>query len=297
MRLIGLAVILTLSLMLAPLAAGAQERMISKPDADMIFALTRAEWERYARQVAPPEGWTLRLQPHDTGTVLARFNRSSGIGASVQPLFTDDQGPPRMLVVGSYYPRGVLRITDELIKEIEQAARLDLGSAYSVSANHAKFPETNIEGIELIVMRATKASDERRGSAAGAWVLWTETIDFIEPTTSRGALAGEGFRGEKSWERQETVYETRNACERELLPRMQSRVEVYRAMGFIAVRDDQDGPDKFIRSGPPGSRWCGDHGCVIAGSSGRANVDGRERLSHHNFFCLPNTVDPREPKR
>jgi hypothetical protein len=135
--------------------ATAQERIIGKPDANMIFAFTRAEWERHVRQVAPPEDWTLRLRPHDTGTALARFNRSTGIGASVQPLFKDDQEPPGMIVVGSYYPLGFMRITDEVIKKIEQATRLDLGPAYSVSANHAKMPDTNIEGIELIVIPDT----------------------------------------------------------------------------------------------------------------------------------------------
>jgi hypothetical protein len=153
-------------LVLSPLAAGAQqaaqERIISKPDADMIFAFTRSEWERYVRQVAPPEGWTLRLLPHDTGTALARFNRSTGIGASVQPLFKDDQGPPAMIVVGTYYPLSSMRFNDESIKKIEQAARLDLGPTYSVSVNPAKMPGTNIEGIELIVTRATTASGEPR---------------------------------------------------------------------------------------------------------------------------------------
>jgi hypothetical protein len=131
--------------------AAAQERIISKPDADMIFAFSRAQWETYVRQVAPPEGWTLRLLPHDTGTALARFNSSNGIGASVQPLFTDDQGPPRMLVVGSYYPLGTMRLTGEVVKKIEQAAQLDLGPAYSVLANDAKLPDANLETIELIV--------------------------------------------------------------------------------------------------------------------------------------------------
>lgn len=131
--------------------AAAQERIISKPDADMIFAFARADWERYVGQVAPPEGWTLRLLPHDSGTALARFDRSTGIGASVQPLFINEYGPPLMIIVGSYYPLGVMRITDEVIKKIEQAARPDLGPAYSVSAIHAKTPDTNVEGFELNV--------------------------------------------------------------------------------------------------------------------------------------------------
>jgi hypothetical protein len=77
-------VALVLSVSVASVAT-AQARIISKSDADMIFAFTRAEWERYVRQVAPPEGWTLRLFPHDAGTTLARFNRSTRIGVGVHP--------------------------------------------------------------------------------------------------------------------------------------------------------------------------------------------------------------------
>lgn len=60
-----------------------------------------------------------------------------------------------MSVVGSYYPLGFMRITDEVIKKIEQAARLDLGPAYSVSAIHGKMPDTNLTGVELRVTRNT----------------------------------------------------------------------------------------------------------------------------------------------
>ena len=140
--------------------ATVQERIISKADADMIFAFTRAEWERYARQVTAPEGWTLRLQPFDTGTMIARFNHSTGIGEFVQALFTNDQGPPRRIFVGSYYPVGSLRITGKVVKQIEQAARLDLGPAYSVWANTAApaMPGANLDAIELIVMPEKRVS-------------------------------------------------------------------------------------------------------------------------------------------
>ena len=133
--------------------ATAQKRLISKPDADMIFAFTRAEWERYVRQVVPPQGWTMQLQPFDTGTMIARFNQSTEIGESVQALFTNDQGPPIRILVGSYYPVGFMRITWEVVKQIEQAARLDLGPAYSVWVNTAApaMPGVNLEAIELIV--------------------------------------------------------------------------------------------------------------------------------------------------
>src|SRR5262249_1176935 len=127
--------------------------IISKTDVDKIFAFTRAEWERYARQATALEGWTLRLQPFDTGTMIARFNQSTGIGKSVQALFTNDQEPPIRILAGSYYPVGSRRITWEVVKQIEQAARLDLGSAYSVWVNTTApaMPGANLEAIELIV--------------------------------------------------------------------------------------------------------------------------------------------------
>jgi len=140
--------------------ATAQEPIISKPDADKIFALTREEWERYARQVTAPDGWTLRLQPFNTGTMIVRFNQSTGIGTSVQALFTNDQEPPRRILVGRYYPVGFMRITWEVVKWIEQAARFELGPAYSVWANIATpaIPGANLVAIELIVMPERRVS-------------------------------------------------------------------------------------------------------------------------------------------
>jgi len=144
-----------------------EEPFISKPDADMIFAFARAEWERYVRQVVAPEGWTMWLQPLETGTGLVRVNQSTGIWKSVQPLFTNDEGPPIRIFVGSYYPiytliegleserdeSGFMRITREVVKQVEQAARLELGPAYSVWANTAApaMPGSNLVAIELIV--------------------------------------------------------------------------------------------------------------------------------------------------
>jgi hypothetical protein len=147
--------------------ATAQEPIISKTDADKIFDFTRAEWERHARQATAPEGWTLRLQPFDTGTMIARFNQSTGIGKSVQALFTNDHEPPIRILVGSYYPVGSMRITWQVVKQIEQAARLDLEPAYSVWANTAApaMPGANLVAIELIVRPALPTRMGRRRNA------------------------------------------------------------------------------------------------------------------------------------
>jgi hypothetical protein len=100
----------------------APERVLNKAEADTIFGFVRPDWERYVRQPRPPTGWTLRLLPVDTGTGFARFNQSTGFTASVQPLYTDDASLPGTVVVGSYYRVGFMRITDEVIKKIEQDA-------------------------------------------------------------------------------------------------------------------------------------------------------------------------------
>ena len=124
-----------------------------------------------------------------------------------------------------------------------------------------------------------------------------ETTEYVEPTDFRGVLRGEGFRGKKSWERGDTAYENLAACERGLSRLMRFQIETYRVMGFTVIRDDEDGPSKFIRSGLPGSRRCPFQACVIAGASGRANRDGRYRAADHRFYCLLDKINPRQPSR
>lgn len=149
-------------------------------------------------------------------------------------------------------------------------------------------------GVAFALLITTLVPTEAR--AESSWLLWIETTEWAEPTDTRGILSGEGFRGKKSWEQEQAVYEARESCELELPKQISAHVAKYRAMGFTVVRDDEDGPARFVRSGLAGSRWCSERPCVIAGSSGRSNPDGRERLTHHTLYCLPDTIDPRGPK-
>ena len=133
-------------------------------------------------------------------------------------------------------------------------------------------------------------------SAESPWVLWTETTEFVEPVDMGGVLRGDGFRGKKSWQRDNLAYDTLAACEEEIPRRLITRVESYRSMGFTITHPDEDGGEKFVRSGLPHSRWCDARACVIAGSAGRSSSDGRERLTDHRLYCLPSTINPRGPK-
>jgi hypothetical protein len=130
----------------------ASEEIITKQDADYIFSLNRGEWEAYAKRMVHPDGWKVRLSPQDTGTGVMSFDPNRGFGLSVQPLYSDNKGPPTMVIVGSYYPLGFLPdFTDHFKKSLEKDASDDLGPAYSVMASYTKMPP--FEVIELIVTR------------------------------------------------------------------------------------------------------------------------------------------------
>jgi len=114
--------------------------------------MTKPEWEVYAQKTQYPSDWKIALSPHATGPCAMAFDPKTGYGLRVQPLYRDDKSAPEMLVVGSYFPGGTLpRFTETLMKEIEEEAKKELGSNYSVTARYAKMPP--LEGIELTVMR------------------------------------------------------------------------------------------------------------------------------------------------
>lgn len=134
----------------------AEERIVTKQDADRIFQLNRTEWNGQAKQMFHPEGWKLRLNPLETGTTVMAFEPKTGMGLSVQPLFPGPQGPPNMLIVGSYYPAGTFReFTDELKRRMEADARADLGPGYSVSISFSRMaaPPPGLDVVEVIITR------------------------------------------------------------------------------------------------------------------------------------------------
>lgn len=130
----------------------AKETIINKKDADYIFSLTKPQWEVYAQEMVHPDGWEVQLSSHDTGTSVMSYDPKTGIGTSVQPLYMNENSPPDMLVIGSYFPLGThSEFTDDLKHGIESEAKKDLGSEYKVSVNYTK--KLPFKGIELLVTK------------------------------------------------------------------------------------------------------------------------------------------------
>ena len=135
------------------------ETIISRQDAENIFSLSRSEWDAYAKAMVHPTGWTVALSDLDTGTSVMAYDPKSGFGLSIQPLYPEIQGPPLMLIVGSYYPPGTFtEFTEQLRGDIEEAAQTDLGEKYSVSARLERIAPfgTELELIELTITSATE---------------------------------------------------------------------------------------------------------------------------------------------
>ena len=148
--------LLLVALMAPPPGALAADSIIAKADVERIFGMRKADWEAYAPRIADSK-WKVRLRQMDTGTGVMAFDPSTGMGLSVQPLYVDENSPPTMLVVGSFYPLGKMPAnlaTSQ--KDIEQEAQRDLGQLYRVSARYVKMPPS-WEGIELTIMRSDNA--------------------------------------------------------------------------------------------------------------------------------------------
>jgi len=148
--------------LLSALAVGpsvAQERIVSKQDADRIFGLNRSQWEAEARRMVESQTWKVLPGAGDEGTGVIATDPKTGVGLAVRPSFRDPQGPPETLVVGSYYPSGTFRqFSDQTRREMEAAAGSDLGKAYSVAVafSSTRSPAPGFDVVELIITRTRR---------------------------------------------------------------------------------------------------------------------------------------------
>jgi hypothetical protein len=136
--------------------SAAQERIVSKQDADRIFGLNRLQWEAEARRMVDSQSWKVLPGGSDQGTGIMATDPKTGVGLAVRPSFRDAQGPPETLVVGSYYPSGTFRrFSDQTRREMEAAAGADLGRAYSVAVafSSTTSPAPGYDVVEVIITR------------------------------------------------------------------------------------------------------------------------------------------------
>jgi hypothetical protein len=131
-----------------------QELIVNKQDTDRIFGLNLSGWNTYAKEFVHPEGWKMQLSLFETGTRVVAFDPTTGNALSVQPFFSGAQGPPDMLIVGSYYRVGTfMGLTDQLKRDMETAAQSDLGPSYSVRISFARMasPPPGLDVVEVII--------------------------------------------------------------------------------------------------------------------------------------------------
>jgi hypothetical protein len=139
--------------------SAAQERIVSKQDADRIFGLNRTQWEAEARRMVDSRTWKVLPGSGEQGTGVIATDPKTGVGLAVRPSFRDPQGPPETLVVGSYYPSGTFRrFSDQTRREIEAAAGSDLGKAYAVEIafSSTMSPAPGFDVVEVIITRARR---------------------------------------------------------------------------------------------------------------------------------------------
>jgi hypothetical protein len=129
--------------------------ILSKADADRIYAMARAGWESYAQGLVYPEGWKVRHDPSDNGSSVAGRHPATGLELAIRPYYDNAIDPPEVLFVVSRYPLGKApKFTAELKDDLEYEAKRNLGPEYSVSAAYTKSPP--FEEIELTIKRVTK---------------------------------------------------------------------------------------------------------------------------------------------
>jgi hypothetical protein len=135
--------------------AFAQERVISKPEVDEIFSLTRDAWEARVKTYVAPEGWVLRPMATSGATGIAAFDRTTGLGLSTQPLFVDDEpkARPTTLIVSSWFPLGSpLAVSlSKAMRDIERNTKADLGDGYDVSTRLAD--RLNWRAVEITITK------------------------------------------------------------------------------------------------------------------------------------------------
>jgi hypothetical protein len=129
--------------------------ILSKADADRIFAMTKSRWESYAKGFAYPEGWKVQLEPSDNGSGVLGHHPPTGIELTIRPYYDNDIDPPEVLFVASHYPEGKApKFTAQLKNDWEYEAKSNLGPGYSVSVAYTKSPP--FEEIELTIKRTNK---------------------------------------------------------------------------------------------------------------------------------------------
>jgi hypothetical protein len=126
---------------------------VTKKDVDFLFGLKISEWQANAKKFFACD-WNTTSGEFETENRVMGFHPSTGMGVSVQPMYSSDDDPPFMIIIGNYIPLGDLPpITDDTVSHINASLRHQLGSAYNVQCSYRDIDEMGI--LEIVLTPST----------------------------------------------------------------------------------------------------------------------------------------------
>lgn len=129
---------------------GNRGRILSKEEVDRVFSLTKLQWKEFASTFFAP-AWILKYFEYDSGVSVSGFDPTTGFGFSLQPLYQNDTNPPFMVIVGNYFPSGIVVFTAEMKKELRAEVKAALGPTYKVILKYGKME--NFDSVEFLLSK------------------------------------------------------------------------------------------------------------------------------------------------
>jgi hypothetical protein len=134
---------------------------VGQKDVDFLFGLKTCEWQTHAKEFFACD-WNTTCGEHQTGNRLIAFHPPTGIGVSVQPMYSNNDDPPFMIIVGHYIPLAESPpITDDAVNRISASVRQQLGAAYNVRCSYSTIEQLGV--VEIVLTQATQL--QRRNGA------------------------------------------------------------------------------------------------------------------------------------
>ena len=139
---------------------------LSKKDVDFLFSLKMSEWHTKAKKFFACD-WNTTAGELETGNRIMGLHPSTGMGVSLQPMYSGDDDPPFMIIIGNYIPLGDLPpITDDAVNHISASVRHQLGTAYNVRCSYSTFERLGV--VEIVLTPSTHLNAPNHRTYHGA---------------------------------------------------------------------------------------------------------------------------------
>jgi hypothetical protein len=156
--------------------------IVSKKDVDFLFGLNASGWQQEAKKFFRCD-WSTKVGEGEMSNRIMGFQPSTGMSVSLQPMYSNDDDPPFMIIVASYIPlAGLPPISDEMMQEIRRSLRHNLGAAYDVRCRYR--PAAGMGLLEIVLTQSTSFAQTERPDARKRISVNTSAISSsAEPQT------------------------------------------------------------------------------------------------------------------